>query len=139
MLEDKIKKIMSKLTINGFDNFNASFSNGKGYIQHNVNTVNEVTCEIIQLAYCNGNYGNDVDKLKKTLARVPLKGFRQNSIVGRYLDSTPFWSSYSRLVCIDYKGREFGQAYFAINPERAVLECLNKHFRKETIDKLFKN
>jgi len=37
------------------------------------------------------------------------------------------------------KGRKFGQTYFAINTEKAELENLNKYFRNETINKLFKD
>lgn len=130
---------MSELLTCDFKGYEMDFSGGKGFVQHNVDKVNEVTIKIIELAYANGNYGEDEKRLKETIENVPLKMFRQNSIVGRYLDSTEFSFAWSRLVRIDYKGREFGQAYFAINPEKATLECLNKHFRKETIDKLFED
>lgn len=81
----------------------------------------------------------DKELMKKIKKYSNMPNFRQNSIVGRYLDGTPFYSFWYRLMCIDDSDREWGQVYFALNPDEAKnKECLNKHLRNESIDKLLK-
>ena len=102
-IEDEIKKIISELNFSNKYSLKGlkNFSNGEGYLQHNVEIVNEITNKIIKLAFNYDYYVVDKERLKERLNSVPLEKFRQNSIVGRYLDSTPFWSAWSRLMFID--------------------------------------
>lgn len=46
-------------------------------------------------------------------------------IVGRYLDDSdsPFYRDYWRLICIDSQNREWGQPYFANNPNAEAREA----------------
>ncbi len=138
-IETKLDKIMSKLLDKKSLPSSADFSNGKGYIQHNADVVNEITAEVMKLAFDN-NYLGYEENYRKTIPFIKTqKNFRQHSIVGRYLDGTVFNSTWSRLMCIDSKGREFGQPFYALNPEKSTMEPLNKLFREQTIDKILKD
>lgn len=132
-----IPSIMSRLiSIEEIEKGDYDFSNGHGYVQHNKDVVNSVTYDLIEFAYDEG-YCGDEKFLSRVKEFVEQDKFRQNSIIGRYLDGTPFYKHWYRLMCIDSLGREYGQPFFAINPDEIEKdECLNKHLRTETIDKL---
>lgn len=81
------------------------FVNGYGYVQQDLNTVGKVKANFHQL--CNKSIGKD----------VPF-GF-----IGRYLPDTSSLGSYfTRFLCIDSKGREWGQPYYATHPDQAYLQ-----------------
>lgn len=127
--------IMSKL-IDISEIESTEFTSGNGYVQHNKDVVNEVTESLIRLAYHNG-YCGDEKFIIDVVKYIENDNFRQDSIIGRYLDGTQFYKHWYRLMCIDYNGREFGQPFFAINPDKSPkLEPLNKFLRAETINKL---
>ena len=87
------------------------FTNGKGYIQHDLDIVSKVRASFYAVALETLGYASD--------AVSP-----NEYIIGRYLnDSNIFlYDALSRLQCIDLLGREFGQAYYVTHPEKAVLE-----------------
>jgi len=79
------------------------FANGQGYLQHNIKDVSKAKKELTDLAnnYFKTNYGF---------------GF-----IGRVMNdsnNSVLYFNWGRLNCIDEKGREWGQQYYAINPEK---------------------
>lgn len=82
-----------------------NFTNGGGYIQHDVYTIQKVKAEIMVLC---------MEVLKKNL------DFQE---IGYYLDGASkkcLYHAYIRLICIDIKCREWGQGYFAIHPDKGT-------------------
>jgi hypothetical protein len=89
----------------------SDFTNGKGYIQHDISTVNKAKKDIT-------DYGN---KLFNSSC-----GF---GFIGRYFDDSGkkcLYTAWGRLNCMDDKGREWGQGYYAVNPDKAVQKPYNE-------------
>jgi len=91
-----------------------SFANGEGYLQHNLKDVVKAKKKIMVLG-------------KKEFSMKPTDkiGF---GMMGRYLDDSGkdvLNSAWHRLNCIDDKGREWGQPYFALNPHEGKQKQLN--------------
>ena len=90
------------------------FSNGGGYIQHDKVVTDAVRVEILELCkeYIDHNWiQQSIDDLNV-----------HPSYVARLLDDyniRPISSLWHRFWCIDKKYREWGQPYFAANPEKA--------------------
>ncbi|MBK7362633.1 MAG: hypothetical protein IPJ01_10095 [Micavibrio sp.] len=87
-----------------------NFTNGGGYLQHDTNEVNKAKKQITEL-------GNDIFKCNADF------GF-----IGRYFDDSGYdclYSAWGRLSNTDSKGREWGQGYFAVNPEKGKQIQLN--------------
>jgi hypothetical protein len=144
-IKKEIDKVMSMLidvtyvrSTEFYRETGAQFINGHGYIQHNIDDVIECSKQLMKLAHSNGYLGSE-DKLETALKYADNEKFRQNSVVGRYLDGTIFYNAWHRLVCIDSKGREWCQPYYAINEDEGKDVKLNKFLRSETIDKLLKD
>ncbi len=97
-------------------NESTAFGNGSGYIQHNSDVVDK--CQRSFMDYCYEVLGNKVFLEKK---------IHKQGIVGRYLDDsgTDLYVYWHRFMCIDDKYREWGQPYFAINPDKGTQRCLN--------------
>lgn len=106
-LLNKVNKIMSKIGDKVKDK-SCEFGNGGGYIQHNKEIVKKAQTDITNLA---------IKELKLD------KDYKFGSFIGRYIDDSGvncIKEAYCRLQCIDNKGREWGQPYFAINPDKGV-------------------
>lgn len=91
------------------------FSNGEGYIQHEAEAVLRVKSELVRLARreLRGDF---------PILRVPPAEIHNHSFMGRLLDecSRPLYRAWWRLMCIDEQHREWGQPYFALNPDKGV-------------------
>lgn len=99
------------------------FLNGKGYLQYDIHYINNVKLKFLKLIEVTTEW----NKLKEAVAaqRLNLYTF---SILGRYLDDSDsvFYATYSRLFGnIDENGREWGQAYYKNNPDKAEQIQLN--------------
>ena len=90
------------------------FSNGEGFVQHNKTNLRKVQINLLEL-------------MKK---HIDHKWIQQTiddenvhpSYVGRLIDDygiRPLNKAWYRFMCIDKLGREWGQPYFASNPEKA--------------------
>lgn len=82
------------------------FANGGGYIQHSL---------------------EDVAKARQGLLNLFNKGRKESmgfSFLGRYLDDSGSiaYSEWVRLYCIDERGREWGQPFYAITPGKGKQE-----------------
>lgn len=88
------------------------FANGGGYIQHSAQSIQKARKELIKLA-------------KKIDSYITEK--THITYLMRVLDdmNSPLTSLAIRLYCIDSQYREWGQPYFAINPDKGQQIKLN--------------
>lgn len=100
-----------------------NFTNGDGYVQYDLHWINNLKLKYLKLIEVNTEWA----ELKKAInaQRGNLYAF---GILGRYLDdgNSEFYSGYCRLFGnIDEQGREWGQMYFRLNPDKAKQVQLN--------------
>lgn len=112
LLIEKVDTIMALLPPKPNDN-GCSFSNGDGYLQHNKATLRNAQLQILELCkkYIDHKW------IQETIddENVHL------SYVGRLIDDyniNPINSAWFRFMCIDKYSREWGQPYYANNPEK---------------------
>lgn len=115
-LINDINLIMSNLPAKPSD---CEFTNGGGYLQHCRETLFSAKLAFLNLCkvYVNTTYVN--------AALETRVGFMN---LGRVLDDSnisPLYSSWIRFVCIDENLREWGQPYYANNPEQGKNKRLN--------------
>lgn len=106
-LSKKVDKLMKGLGKEVEDE-GCEFGNGGWYVQHDKQIVKKAKENIVILA-------------KKELKIE--ENYKFGSFIGRYIDDSGvncIKNAYSRLQCIDIKGREWGQPYFAFNPNKGV-------------------
>lgn len=84
------------------------FANGGGYVQHNPAAVLATKCALIELAKteCPDDFWS----------KYAPEEIHPMSHAGRLLDGHILWEPWSRLARIDEYAREWGQAYYALNP-----------------------
>lgn len=118
-LKLRIKEIISQL----YDiPDNTGFSNGSGYVQQNKYVVEKVKNEIIDLIKENSN-----DKeYQKTIELHRNSKPRLGWISYCLSDNSPFNNCWHRLMCMDDDFKEWGQPYFAMNPEQGTQIRINK-------------
>ena len=99
------------------------FSNGDGYIQHDYNTILNVRNKFLE--FCK-RYSDH-----KWIQETIDKGFDVDpSWAGRIIgECAPSYISrmWYRFSCIDNNQREWGQPYYANNPDQAKPIRLNQH------------
>lgn len=124
---ENVKTIMSQIEARP-ENDNSQFVNGYGYIQHNKDTLLNTRNELLYLIMKENNH----PWFKQTID----KGWNaHSSYAGRIIDEMnikAFNSAWYRFMCIDEKGREWGQPFFANNPNQAPYQKNYKTY-KETI------
>jgi hypothetical protein len=81
------------------------FINGKGYIQQDFELVEELKKDLCELFDNKYNF----------------------QILGRVLDdnNNKLYKNWTRLMCIDKEGKEWGQPYYSRNGSFAETECIN--------------
>jgi len=99
---------------------NCDFENGHGYIQHDAVVLKKVKDQLLDLI------GEKMDHpwIKQTKERKNI----HPSWVGRLVSdmgNKPLSDAWYRIGCIDKKNREWGQQFFANNPEKGEQRCLN--------------
>ena len=83
------------------------FANGGGYIQHDVKQLKQATNQLVILSK----------------AILGIKEDVEFGWIDRYFDDSnnrALYAAWSRLSNCDEQGREWGQDYYAINPEKGV-------------------
>jgi hypothetical protein len=93
-----------------------SFANGSGYIQHSPEVVEK--CQKLFLQYCYEVLKQDIFLEEKV---------HRQGIVGRYLNDcgNNLYTYWHRFLCTDSEYREWGQPFFAINPDKGKKVCFN--------------
>ena len=113
-----IANIMSALPSRPID---SSFSNGDmGYIQHDKTTLRLVQVELLELM----KEHIDHDWIQQTIDDETV----HPSYVGRLLSDygiSPLDKAWHRFHCIDNLSREWGQPYYAMNPDKAKQTQIN--------------
>lgn len=104
---------------------NCNYENGHGYVQQVPATVLSVQADLVKIArrYFTDKSSNAHFDFAETAAQPA--GL---SMVGRFIDDgcpSPVNRAWRRICCMDAEFREWGQPYFAMNPERAEAVRLN--------------
>ena len=93
-----------------------SFANGEGYIQHDVAKVEAVRVSILKIGLRFVQYP---PWLQKT---IDNPADTQPSWAGRLISERcpkPVYEAWHRFMCMDTQNREWGQPYYAANPDKA--------------------
>jgi hypothetical protein len=115
----RVNSIMAELPSKPNDD-GCHFSNGGGYIQHDKNVLQSVKMKLLTEIKKHIDH-KWVDETMKDDS-VDL------SYVDRLLDDyqiEPLRNAWYRIMCIDKEAREWGQVYFAYNPEKGQQVKLN--------------
>lgn len=92
----------------------SEFANGAGYIQHDSASINEAMMGVLEQAKKYSGHRSIVDSMEI--------GFpARRGIVGRIIDDCcprPINMAWYRFMCTDDDYREWGQPYFALNPDK---------------------
>jgi hypothetical protein len=91
------------------------FENGDGYIQQDKTMVNKAMIELVKLSKI-----KDPDYINKDFYKNPFAW--RNGILGRiFSDSSDlFYHEWIRFMRMDEQYREWGQPYFAMNPNKGT-------------------
>ena len=107
------------------------FANGGGFLRHKTVNVMKAWRALMELLGLRHALPDDVfGTSKRSFIGIP---FVMRSSIGRYLDDadSPYYSLYMRFVCMDDMSktmtmREWGQRYFALNPDQGKQVCWNE-------------
>lgn len=97
------------------------FANGSGYIQHSAEAVTNARRKIIQCA-------NEIMPHKwfqQELAGEDVHASWGGRLIGEMQEKC-LWTAWYRFSCMDANFREYGQPYYALNPEHCKNICLAK-------------
>ena len=102
------------------NNDNCSFLNGNGFIQHDKQILRKVKINLLE----------EITKhIKHEWIQQTIDDENVHpSFVGRLIGDvgiTPLIKAWDRFMCIDKVGREWGQPYFASNPDKGKQICIN--------------
>ena len=123
---EPIKKLLEV----GFDINHINFANGSGYLQHdrdNFENAKRMLLEIALESFEESDKG-PYEWIKTTLEKSWDDSSIHPSWAGRAIDDgcpSPVKSLYYRLYCTDESYREWGQPYFATNPDKGTQKRLN--------------
>lgn len=96
------------------------FSNGSGYLQHNETTFKNAKISLLNICK---------EYIDHRWVQESIDDHNINpSYVGRLLDDygiRPLYKAWYRIMCVDSKFREWGQLYYATNPNEAKQVKLN--------------
>ncbi len=104
------------------------FANGHGYIQQEAEKILDAKRELYKIANREGVLKHWIDRQKNDHGKTDEDFITCHpSWFSRMLDGShrPLDAAYSRLYCIDEQNREWGQPYYAINPDKGEQVCLN--------------
>ena len=114
-LTEDVAKIMSRLFPLP-DDKGCKFANGGGYIQHDAETFKSVREGLLRLAQreCPHKW------IDQSLADDTIDPSWAGRIIGD--SSVPLDRAWRRIVCTDKQFREWGQPFFALNPDKGAQE-----------------
>jgi len=117
LLIERVDSIMSVLTETPDD---TDFGNGEGFIQHDHSILGIAKIKILEICkeYIDHKW------IQETIDDENI----HPSYVGRLIDDYyigPLNSAWHRFMCIDKDSREWGQPYFANNPDDGKQVCIN--------------
>lgn len=110
-LYEKVDDIMSLLPPKP-NNDNCNFANGEGFFQHNKATLRKVEIQILELC----KVYIDHDWIQSAIDGEKVHPSNIARLLGDY-NIKPIDNAWGRFMCIDKYSREWGQPYYANNPE----------------------
>jgi len=118
LLIKRVDEIMALLPPTPKDD-GCSFANGEGYVKHEKQTLRKVQVRLLEICkeYIDHKW------IQQTIDDENV----HPSYVGRLLGDygiRPLEKAWYRFSCVDKQGREWGQPYFANNPEKGVRKCV---------------
>lgn len=120
LLCDKVAGIVSNLPDKP-ENDGCSFANGGGYLQHEKHALVSAKKALLSLA-------NEISPHKWFVQSIE-DDTAHSSWAGRIIDDSeklaPINKAWYRIMCVDEQFREWGQPYFANNPNKAKQVRLN--------------
>ena len=119
LLIKRVDEIMALLPPTPKDD-GCSFANGDGYIKHEKTELRNVQVKLLKICkeYIDHKW------IQQTIDDENI----HPSYVGRLLGDygiTPLNDAWYRFICVDNQGREWGQPYYANNPEKGKQVQLN--------------
>ena len=118
LLINKVNTIMAALPKQP-DDGTCNFSNGSGYVQHDKATLRRTQVKILEL--CKKRI--DHQWIQQTIDDETVDPSWVARLLGDY-NIRPLSYAWSRFSCIDKQHREWGQPYFAANPEKGTQVCV---------------
>lgn len=95
------------------------FSNGDGFVQHNKVALRKVQINLLKEMKKHINH----HWIQQTIDDENVHPSYVGRLVGDY-GISPLNKAWYRFMCIDKLGREWGQPYFATNPDKAKQVCV---------------
>ena len=133
---NKMEKIIKYKTIDGEEFFDKKEASNHEDLISEMNIITEIlkpTPKEFDMDFANGNCYIQQDIFKVQEVKVKAtdlynKLYREYDFIedimdfGRQLSdsSSPLYALYCRLSNIDFEGKEWGQTYFALNPEKGT-------------------
>lgn len=114
------------------NNDSCRFENGGGYIQHDAHTFEAFKSALLDLTapFVAGELGDE-------WVEDTRRGKRHPSWLARLVSDTsirPLYDAWHRILCTDDLLREWGQGYYAANPQRANGQfCINPKSETEAV------
>lgn len=102
-------------------NDNCSFANGSGYVQHNINNVISVRNEFLEFI----KHYTTFKWIQETIDNPQFHLSWATRAIGDSCCPHIIYGMWARFTCIDSLGREWGQQYYANNPDKGVQTRLN--------------
>lgn len=104
------------------------FENGMGYVQHKIETILDIKRKLIKVGESTLKWWYDDQKATYNTDFMQV----HPSWFLRLLDGSDISleKAWSRLACIDNQGREWGQQYYANNPDKAPNKTCVKDYTK---------
>jgi len=110
-LIERVNNVMSALPKNpdGCD-----FANGSGFIQHDKQVLRQTQVKILELCkeYIDHKW------IQQSIDDITVHPSWVARLLGDY-GIRPLENAWNRFQCVDSQGREWGQPYYAANPEKA--------------------
>lgn len=122
LLIERVHNIMALLPKTPEDDCTNNFCNGDGFIQHDKNELRSAKIKILEL--CKEYIKHDW--IQQAIDDENADPSYVDRLIGEQSNISPLNSAWYRFMCIDKMNREWGQPYYALNPERGKMIQLNE-------------
>lgn len=95
-----------------------NYENGGGYVQHDLNTIRVCKMALIRLCRETRPHFDEWARMQESVHKVDLLKIDVGWFNRMMDDDSPMDKAWRRFYCIDAQGREWGQPYYALNPDK---------------------